>query len=394
MALLTRAAKGSGLTNNEIDGNFLYLQSLIGGTVTALQDAPTTSWDYSAGNVATWTANGSRTLQLSNLPVVAGGYLLFVQGNGGGFTPILGGENSVGFAIAQGSGAKTLLSFTKIGDNLLWDSVPYGAVPGGTPTTPEQAAANAQAYLTRIANAGVTLPTAQQNAYKTLISDIQAAGIYDNIYEIWPFLGGVATTHAYGAKGSRDLIFQGGWTHSATGSKPDGTTGYARTSVYPAAQLNTNDTSLGYYSRTQTQLSGDVLSATDGTDATNRVMRMVIRDQSSDRFFTEIGSAQQRIDLASGGASSQGLFISSRTSPTVINAYRNATVLGGNSGTNAGALPNAEMFLNALNKAGAANNFSENECALAFLASGLTSAKVSALYTAVQKFQTTLGRNV
>jgi hypothetical protein len=372
-----------------------------GATSTSLVDQSTTVWDYSAGNIATWTAGASRVLQLNNLPSgPCSGLLFFVQGGSGGYTPALGGVNSTGFAIAQAVGAVTLLDFTKIGNVLYWNSTPYGAVsttpsqPAPTGTTQAQVTSGVQNFFARNSAGDGVLSQTAKDGYTKMVNDIFAAGLYDKLYEFWPFIGSSAGSHSLGAKGIRDLTFQNGWLHTATGSQPDPASpspSYARTGVYPTTIFDVFNASLGYYSRTQTTDSGDVLSS---VDASTSSMRMVIRDQNTDRFFTEIGSPQQRIDSGTAGANSTGFFVSNRANANLLTAYRNGTVIGTQTTGSTGNLPSGEMFLNALSKAGVPSNYSRNECAFAYLGYGLSDAQVATLSSIVQTFQTAIGRAV
>jgi hypothetical protein len=51
-------------------------------------------------------------------------------------------------------------------------------------------------------------------------------------------------------------VFNGGWTHSATGALPNGTTGYANTFLVPSSTLSINSIHLSYYSRTNNTSGG------------------------------------------------------------------------------------------------------------------------------------------
>lgn len=72
--------------------------------------------------------------------------------------------------------------------------------------------------------------------------------IWDEMDVIYPFAGTTAATQRRNLKNPADLdsafrlVFNGGWTHSATGAKPNGTNAYANTFYNPATQgfSNTN----------------------------------------------------------------------------------------------------------------------------------------------------------
>ncbi len=90
---------------------------------------------------------------------------------------------------------------------------------------------------------------------------------------------------------------------------------------------------------------------------------------------------------------STGLFINTRTTDSIQKLYKNSSQVGTtNTTTNTGAA-NADIFIGARN-IGGGNQYAARECAFASIGDGLTNTDTSNLYTAVQAFQTTLGRNV
>ena len=62
--------------------------------------------------------------------------------------------------------------------------------------------------------------------------------------------------------------------------------------------------------------------------------------------------------------------------------------------TNAGTRPNIPLFIGAANTTGGAVAFSNFQTAFASIGDGLTDTQAANFYTAVQAFQTTLGRQV
>ena len=55
---------------------------------------------------------------------------------------------------------------------------------------------------------------------------------------------------------------------------------------------------------------------------------------------------------------------------------------------------NIPFYIGASNFSGTATYFANRECAFACLGTGLTGTEAANFYTAIQAFQTTLGRNV
>lgn len=85
---------------------------------------------------------------------------------------------------------------------------------------------------------GITDAT-QQGAIRSLVTELKNENLWQKLQCIYPFIGGTAATHKYNLKNPQDsngafrLIFNGGWTHAATGVLPNGTNGYADTHYRP-----------------------------------------------------------------------------------------------------------------------------------------------------------------
>jgi hypothetical protein len=88
-----------------------------------------------------------------------------------------------------------------------------------------------------------------------------------------------------------------------------------------------------------------------------------------------------------------GLFVGSRIDASVTSAYRNGVLLlaGASAYTGQSTLP---IFIGALNYFGGPFQNTVRECAFASFGEGLTDTENADLYTAVQTYQTTLGRQV
>lgn len=68
----------------------------------------------------------------------------------------------------------------------------------------------------------------QKSAVNTLVKDLKRFGLWDKIKAFYPFVGGSAESHKWNLKDPRNtndayrLTFSGGWTHSSTGVKCNG----------------------------------------------------------------------------------------------------------------------------------------------------------------------------
>jgi hypothetical protein len=104
---------------------------------------------------------------------------------------------------------------------------------------------DAQAFITA---ANITDPT-QQSAINTLVVGLKTDGLWTKMMAIYPFVGGTATSHKYNLKDPRDLdvayrlTFGGGWGHSSFGIGGNGANTYADTYI-----VNYNLGQIGVYS--------------------------------------------------------------------------------------------------------------------------------------------------
>lgn len=250
--------------------------------------------------------------------------------------------------------------------------------------------ANAQAFL----DAAVITDQTQANAVNTLVTDLKTYGLWAKMKAIYPFVGGTATTHKWNLKDPRDLdaayrlAFSGAWTHSSTGALPNGANAYADSFFIPSTALTLNSSHLGFYSRTNNTTGIDDLSAVVVGDTQN--MRIIINLTGS--LYVDLNSATERVTGAN--ANSTGFYQASRTSSTSLKVYKNNTTFGTNTSANTGTLPIISMYIGAAHRGTGAINYSNRECAFATLGDGLSDTEAANLYTAVNKFQTSLSRNV
>lgn len=252
--------------------------------------------------------------------------------------------------------------------------------------------------LAFITAAGLTDST-QISAINTLVADLKTNGLWDKMKAIYPFVGGTAFSHKWNLKDPRDLdaafrlVFVGGLTHSSTGILPNGTTGYAKPFLTPSSVLSLNSLSLSYYSRT--------INTTVG--ARELMASFVGAAQEIQFYYNETLAGRIIFDSYQGGTSggrvfgtatnTQGLLVASRISNISSKIYRNNTIINSII-TNSGAQPTIPFYLFCANVNNTASLFSNLECSFAHIGDGITDSDESNLYTLVQAYQTTLGRQV
>ena len=253
--------------------------------------------------------------------------------------------------------------------------------------------ADAQAFITA---AGIT-DSIQKSAIETLVTDLKGYGIWTKMKAIYPFVGGTSTTHKYNLKDPQDtdaafrLVFSGGWTHSSTGALPSGN-GYADTKLNPSSILTNYDIHLSHYSRTQNNsLDAHDMGCETYTNSNNLDLFQYYNGVSNKGFIdgTYPSNAAQN-----NNTNTKGLLIGSRTSSTSQKIYFNNSLLTTNTTSKTLGYPNFNIYIGATNREGVAAAYGQKECAFSSIGDGFTDTDASNLYTAVQSFQTTLGRNV
>ena len=208
---------------------------------------------------------------------------------------------------------------------------------------------------------------------------------------LYPFVGGTATQHKFNLKDPRDLdaayrlVFSGGWVHSATGALPNGTTAYADTKIAPSA-MGQDSIHASFYSRTNTAGAFWDLGSYDAGGGVVIGVKFVANTTSV--VYTNTKSADSSIDTNP----TTGLYIASRTTNSTNYLYRNGALLVTGNKTSFAPI-NLNIYLAADNE-GTPIGFSTRQQAFASIGDGLTDAEATAFYTAVQKYQTSLGRQV
>lgn len=248
---------------------------------------------------------------------------------------------------------------------------------------------NAEAEAFIIA-AGITNPT-QQSAIIDLVSQLKGVGLWERMYAIYPFVGGNANSHKYNLKNPQDtdaafrLTFFGNWTQNSNGITGNGTDTYAQTYLSPQAFSMSLNGSIGVYSRTNVQNSGYDMGAYDiGTNQLGLISRFV-----DGKFYA--GMPIDGVNTATNN-NSLGLFTACQTNGFNVTGYKNSTQLVNNSDGFTTSISNP-IYIGAT-YGGIAASSSTRNYAFAFIGNSLTASQVTAYYTIIQTFQTSLGRQV
>ena len=254
--------------------------------------------------------------------------------------------------------------------------------------------ADAQAFIT----AAAITDSTQQSAINTLVTQLKTYGIWTKMKALYPFVGGSATSHKFNLKDPRDLdaayrlVFNGGWTHTSTGALPNGTTGYADTKLAPSSALSLNSTHVSYYSRTNIISVGSEFGSIGSSSFANNIYGYIKTTDGKTYFrVNRGGTPESNISIAD----SRLFYMINRNSGIQEVLYTNSIKTTFSTNVNSTGLSPYSIYLGASNLFGTSSSeYSSRESAFASIGDGLTDAEAVAFYTAVQKYQTTLGRQV
>ncbi len=229
------------------------------------------------------------------------------------------------------------------------------------------------------------------DAVNNMVKAMVANGIWTKLVAIYPIIGTTAAAHKFNLIDPRDAdaayrlsFLGGGWTHTANGATPNGTTSYANT-FYALNSLTSGHLSI--YSRTNTDgLFQDIGSSNIGTTIYNGIVAKL-----TNLYY---GGINQSANLTATVANSTGLFLTSRTSNVQLNMYKSGILVASSGALNSISANGNNMFIGALNTAGTATRFSNRQYSFASFGSGLTNEEAKAFSTIVQAYQTKLGRQV
>jgi hypothetical protein len=234
----------------------------------------------------------------------------------------------------------------------------------------------------------------QALAVNTLATDLKAGGVWTRLRAAYPFVGGSASSHKFNLKDPRDandafrLQFNGGWTHTATGVTGNATDTWADTYFDPSVQQSLSSFHMSIYSRTNTSEYRYDMGNFDGTRENSMIYY-------NSEYYGNFGDT-------SGGTGTNFARI-----PTTVTTGQFLVQIDGtgrDEGFRNGVLVNTvtsrpnylvprTLYLGANNSP--TNRFpASKNYAFASIGDAMTDAQALAYYQAVQKFQTTLNRQI
>jgi hypothetical protein len=241
---------------------------------------------------------------------------------------------------------------------------------------------DAQDFFNRVTAATGSLSDIEKEAVNNLVIQMKADGTWAPCKAIYPMVGASAAACAQNLKSSSFTgTFVGGWTFASTGVKGNGTSGYMQTGFFPHTQLNVNSNHQSVYNRSNISVSTVDIGQAD--------TKWLTAISFSGTYY--IYNPTNTITLTGSAASMLNLSINTRRSSTDFKYFRNNAEIASSSTTNSQSFDTSQVTLASTN---GTLYFSPREYAFMSLGDGLTDTQASDLYTAVQAFQTTLGRQV
>ena len=244
----------------------------------------------------------------------------------------------------------------------------------------------------------------QKSAIRTLVTNLKSYSLWTKMKAIYPFVGGTAFSHKFNLKDPRDLdiayrlAFNGGMTHTSTGVQFNGSNGYANTFINTSLRLTPNNLSIGLYTNTNraadTSPSRVAYGNSDNLTTYIPLTQLYLRSNTGN-LMSDLGDYNYgRVTVLN--TSTAGFYINTRTANNSMKVFKNNTLFGSSTTTNTtSTLPNSNLTIAAFNNAGSyQDNFESINYEFFYVSDGLTDTEATNFYTAVQAYQTSLGRQV
>lgn len=269
-----------------------------------------------------------------------------------------------------------------------------------TTTSCEVTDVDAQAFITAT---GIT-SCSVKSAINTLVINLKASVLWGKMRAIYPFVGGSSqSANAVNLKNTAayNLTFYGtGWTFHGdnSGVTPNGTNNYADTGFNPNLVYGTSyNRSLGVYSAVDTAIPVGIfhyqMGAYDNSVSPATELSLFFWDNGGTQQQASAMGDQQFIQVAPKNSFS-GFHVATRVANNDFKYYRNNVLQGSNVNVVSASSPINNIFLFAVNGPSGAGSFSTEKLSFAFIGDGLTPSEVALFNTAVNTFQTSLGRAV
>ena len=191
------------------------------------------------------------------------------------------------------------------------------------------------------------------------------------------------------------IQYSGSWNGGYSGIITNRSNTWADTKLNPSSSLSPSNTHLGLYLRNETpgSTTGVDMGSTDLVNFT-QILTRATNTGAGFRTFINIAESSS-VDPYLNLPSTKGLIVGSRNTSTLTKWYKNNTTF--NQVTSSLSIhPNFSIYIGARNQSGTPFLYAEayQNYAFSTIGDGLTDYEAKALYWIVQKYQTTLGRQV
>jgi hypothetical protein len=241
----------------------------------------------------------------------------------------------------------------------------------------------------------VGLNETQAAAINTLVLGLKSNNLWTKMVAIYPFIGGTATAHKYNLKNINlyPVIWNGAVTHNSSGSFST-TGGYGNTQIVARDTL-TNISSSAHISA-YSPGDGGSISYVNGfmgdRDVSNSSTGITISIQYANTKQVRAGAFGAVTDNNYLGDIGRGFFAVTRNSATNVSSYAINPTDGVDVASSTVAFTSATSVPIWLLRD--PSRTSSDIMSFATIGDGLTTEEMTALYTLVQAYQTTLGRQV
>ncbi len=261
--------------------------------------------------------------------------------------------------------------------------IPSVAVSGFDP--------DAAAFFAAVTGAGGSLTLTEKNAVNTLVLNLKSNLMWSKMVAIYPYVGGSLASCKFNLKDPRDLdaayriTFSGGWTFASTGINGNGIS-YANTHLANTV-MGQDDVHISCYSRTNNDWA---LNKCEIATYNGSVFGSNIYAGSTVTTPEFAGTINGMVQIVNP-ADSLGLRVVSRPNSTDMFLQYKSTL---NSFTGSTTNYISSVFSLGSASSSAALDPSDREEAFQSIGFGLDATECGLMYTIVQGFQTTLGRQV
>jgi hypothetical protein len=233
--------------------------------------------------------------------------------------------------------------------------------------------ADAQAFIT----AAAITDSTQQAAINTLVVDLKGYSIWSKMIAIYPFVGGDAAKHSYNLKNTAigQLTYSTGITHASLGIAGN-LVGYANTGLKATTLgISQNNASAGVYLQAYSPNQSFQYGTFGNFFLYKAGLTIYYPAVNNGLVPTYTATTNDGFAQSSRTQSNQILFKDKNNSIATLSSTSTA-------------LNSSDIWICNANNYGGSNNY----ISYFFIATGLTSEELDNNYTAVQAFQTTLGR--